>query len=860
MLLRSASLAILLAVPPLLALAAPAAAAELSAEGQQCVGAQSAALAKQVKKAARELTRCVKRAGRGRQLDERDPGVQSVDACVLADPRGKLAKLGEKAAARLERACPDPLPAFGVSDAATASARASAAAVGLVRDVLGPDLGPGALAMERRDAKCQQAAWQASAGCQRARLRAFARCQRDALRGGADSPQGLSEGCLGAGAEPQPDPKGKIARACADPRRGLARAVAKRCDGLDVFTLLPPCGMAADPTACLAAHAACRTCEVLAISHRLARDCDLFDDGVANASCSGGPTLLSCVSPAQGAMLALPDGAGATFLGHLQGGLGIDEVSVEGVPVPVAEDGSFEAPVATAFGTNFVSLEAEDALGRPYATTCGFVASEAYLAEDAFLADAFSLKLGQAAVDDGSRSGAIGSLGDVVHAVVNSNGLRNALHAALLAANPLKPNACDETVLGVCVLRSQIVYNSSTANGAHDASLTLVANGLGASATIRNVVLDVRASGHVAGIPYDTTGTATFASIALGQVLDVGLAGDSVTASVRGGSTSVSVGAISTSFSGLDGAIVNLAVTLLQGPVKNLLSSTLSGFLEDQLGGVLGSLLDGLDPPDTLAPVPRLGGGAIALLVESAWSALSVSSERARFGLGSRLGAADDHGLPSLGVPLVPSPTSDDPPTSEPALLAARVDALNQALHALWRGGLLHGALMEGDAPSLPAGFVAELEASLPPVATGLTGDELALALGALRALVTLPGVFDVPTQLAVGAEATARLQIVDDRLVFSDPAVTAVHLAGVDASLDAGQQALLETVVGAVLERLLADALAAGALGLAIPAFEVSPEAAAYGLPLGGEIGIVDPTLTTTPSHAHAEGPIGLR
>ena len=110
---------------------------------------------------------------------------------------------------------------------------------------------------------------------------------------------------------------------------------------------------------------------------------------------------------------------------------------------------------------NFVDIAAVDGTGREATRTCAFLVASQWAPEAGALAGSVSLRLRQAAVDDGSRAGAIDSLADVLDRVLQSSGLRSTLHSALLAANPLKPSSCDQSVLGICVLRSEVIYLDS---------------------------------------------------------------------------------------------------------------------------------------------------------------------------------------------------------------------------------------------------------------------------------------------------------------------------------------------------------------------------------------------------------------
>lgn len=102
-----------------------------------------------------------------------------------------------------------------------------------------------------------------------------------------DNATTLRDACMGSGAVPQVDLKGKIAKSCTDPSGGFAKVLEKSCDGESLATLFPGCGES-DPGAtadCLNTALACRFCLATNATDHLTRNCDLFDNQVADNSC-----------------------------------------------------------------------------------------------------------------------------------------------------------------------------------------------------------------------------------------------------------------------------------------------------------------------------------------------------------------------------------------------------------------------------------------------------------------------------------------------------------------------------------------------------------------------------------------------
>ncbi len=83
----------------------------------------------------------------------------------------------------------------------------------------------------------------------------------------------------------QADPKGKIQKTCVTK---LADAIGKRCTGIDLVRAFPGC-QTSDPgelQVCLDRMVECQVCRALNEADNLDRNCDLFDDSLANGSCS----------------------------------------------------------------------------------------------------------------------------------------------------------------------------------------------------------------------------------------------------------------------------------------------------------------------------------------------------------------------------------------------------------------------------------------------------------------------------------------------------------------------------------------------------------------------------------------------
>lgn len=283
----------------LVVLAAGTAAAQPQTKDQRaCTGAMNGALAAVASAAAADVVGCIQDGSKGKLAT-------SVDACALADRKGKVAKATDKAGDAFAKRCTGTSrvpagaprkPPYGVSDAATVDAAALDGGRAPFHDVLGADIDGAVLreASGKAAARCQQRVVADLRGCAATLLREFNACKKSGLARKASPFDDAADlaACFGA------DPKGKIARRCdrrVEVRPGkldldsLRKGLATRCSvpGVDLTAALPGCA-AADVEgahACLERAARCRACLALRAGDALDLDCDLLDDETDNESC-----------------------------------------------------------------------------------------------------------------------------------------------------------------------------------------------------------------------------------------------------------------------------------------------------------------------------------------------------------------------------------------------------------------------------------------------------------------------------------------------------------------------------------------------------------------------------------------------
>lgn len=575
-----------------------------------------------------------------------------------------------------------------------------------------------------------------------------------------------------------------------------------------------------------------------------------------------GPAI-RCDSPFDGQILNQPPTGTIAFSGQVADISGVSTAVVNGVTVPVNAVGRFEATIPIQYGINFVDVSATDGVGRQASRTCAFLVADTWAPDDRTFSDTLSLRLRQAAFDDALRTDGLDSLADVLHTMINSRELRDTIHRSLSASPTLKPSGCDSSVLGVCVLRSEVIYRDLQINGPNNVTLTLVAGGMQANVRVQNLRVRIRVRGHVAGINYDTEGWVTFTDVSVRAILDASLSGGRPRIRVRPGSVSTTVGDINTDFSGVDGAIIDIVVDLFNGTVRNLVAGLVRDFVTDNVNDVLDDVIGGLDISSlgTSFAVPRLDRPqTIPLTFGVGFSTLSTTSSRMLFGIGTRFFTPPAHARPTFGAPSRAGARLLDAGGSGSTAVAVHESILNQALHALWRGGFFDANLDSSTISGVPAGVEATLATGLPPVAEVDDGGRVRVSLGAVSLNLLYPDLFTEPIQVSLGARVSMRARLVGEDLDFDDLVIEEIYFSTDLATLDSGTRDTIEGFLRRLLERILRPALNDALPAIPIPSFTLPASVSAYGLPAGAVLGIVSPALTMEQPHVVLRGEFAVR
>jgi len=550
-----------------------------------------------------------------------------------------------------------------------------------------------------------------------------------------------------------------------------------------------------------------------------------------------------------GAMVRIPESGQLVFEGSVADANGVGSVHINGKAVSVGANGRISQSLPVRFGMNFVDIVAVDRFGAESTRVCSFLASAQFHPPQDLLAGAVTLSLGQAALDDNDPKGEIDSLNDLLHAALNSRALRDALHEELLRANPVKPRSCDQKVLGLCVFRTEIRYLDSELRGPNSTQLTLIPSGVHARVVLNDVRLKLRVDGTLS-----STGWAKFSRITVDADFDARLVGGRPSIQVRRDSVSVGVEGISTEFGGVSGFFLDIVLSLAKGTLRDAVRNLVSSWVRDNFNQILDGVLGGLDISSlgSRFSIPSLDGSKdIEVNFGLGFTSLDVTSQRMRFGIGTRFSSSTALAMTSLGVAIPSGGTLRERDGTTPTELAVQVAVFNQALHALWRAGLfegnLSGVLGAGDAVD---GLQIVVSAQLPPVAHLRADGMTELGLGALRLSLVYPGLWDVPIVLSLGARATMRAQLSGEDLRFSDLVVQELMFSSESTPLDSESRDVLTDVLMSLVQSLVASALNDAIPALPIPSFALPSSLTPFGIPAGARLGLKDRVLLTRPPH----------
>ena len=260
---------------------------EQDKDQQRCINQVNKNFAKVASAQGKQICDCIKDGSKGSLDDE-----MTIEECMAADAKGKVGRAKQGTLSKELKSC-DATPDFGYRSGASANEAAIAKELAIFHGIFGSNLDM-VIKTEfiiKNTAKCQHAVAKQAKKCQDAKLKVFNGCKKNALKGKGGpkvtSAEELRDTCLGTETDVMLDPTGKIQKDCVDKLRDT---IDKKCmsrKGVVLSDAFPPFDPNGGSTlqAFLDRIIECEACKPINQADALNRNCDLFDDGVANASC-----------------------------------------------------------------------------------------------------------------------------------------------------------------------------------------------------------------------------------------------------------------------------------------------------------------------------------------------------------------------------------------------------------------------------------------------------------------------------------------------------------------------------------------------------------------------------------------------
>ena len=597
-------------------------------------------------------------------------------------------------------------------------------------------------------------------------------------------------------------------------------------------------------------------------------DKELYEeiDVVVNAS---GPDI-NCDAPFDGEMIDHPPGDSITFDGMVSDAHSVDSVTVNGDSVSLAANGNggydFSTSVDTRYGVNFVDIAATDEFGEENVRTCAFTVADAWQPEGQAIDDGISLSLFQDAIDDGSFDGDIDSLNDLLMTALNSQGIENMMLAEL------DDFSQSDSITVSFVSCSYTVYVEDidiTSGPLHVTSLDLIDGGLTMEATLNDIFLELFVDvGWCFG---NLNPEVDISSVDLSLTADLEQVNGEPSLTLNN-VNNVTSGSISLSGQNWASDLLYSGVeSIVQGTLRSTVEDTFEDVIVDNFDALIGDVISSLEVSELGAEfdVPRLDSDDTLSLgfTPDDFSTIDVDPDRALFGIAPRIYSADGagHGIDSPGAPypqtslFIQDPDPAGVGQDHTASAAVHIALLNQALHALWRGGLFHADVGGALGDDLPDGASVQLSAAMPPM-VALDDDGTAeLMMGTVGVELVLPGVFDDPVSLTVGLTAETGLDLNGLEIAFDGVILDEFYLSPNEISINSNTRDILEVFLSDLFQDIVDQSLNAALPALPIPSFEIPPAMAQFGLAQGSELGLRDISVDQTSRYIELDASFGV-
>jgi M6 family metalloprotease-like protein len=243
-----------------------------SGDGSACLDAMVKSGAKVSRTQLQEAVRCMNDYAAGKSA--------SMENCLYADQRGKVAKAAGKTVLADARRCTVE-PAFGYVGADAVNNAAVANAIAAPSDLFGSPMDEGLVARssDPSAAGCQKVAVRSMSKLIKLQLKEYRNCVKAQARAGAITSQSALAQCLAAATYATST---KIENATLKVRHKIRNACAWL--GLEVFS--SSCDPQQTASQCAERVASCRVCRTASGMNGFVESCDLYDDGEANSTCA----------------------------------------------------------------------------------------------------------------------------------------------------------------------------------------------------------------------------------------------------------------------------------------------------------------------------------------------------------------------------------------------------------------------------------------------------------------------------------------------------------------------------------------------------------------------------------------------
>ena len=567
---------------------------------------------------------------------------------------------------------------------------------------------------------------------------------------------------------------------------------------------------------------------------------------------------IRCFTPEEGELVLIDDGGQVTLTGQASDFSGVQSITIDGRSVNFDQDGRFQAEVNAQWGLNIHEIIASDESGESSAF-CAYFAASSFLNEGSILNDALILFLGQDIVDDGAPDQPLQSIGDVLRRVVNSPGLRDNVHAAAGAQNPLVPTECRTRVLGVCLFRFGVRYENFEISRNNELSLTLLDRALRVRVELKDIAVSARLRGTLGNRARVSTSGITM-DLTFNTELGVGGRPNISLRSLN----EVTINRLDSDFSGfITGFLLELAFSAFEGLIRDTVTDAIRDFLQSELDNTLTGLFSDSSIGDlgTGFSISHPLGGDLTFQLLSRLNRFDWSPQGIVLGLGTQFDGPQNIALDTPGIPLLPM---DDLPFPNGQAIGASVQlgVLNQALFQLWQAGFFDindQGLAQSLDLGLPDGAEVTLNVAYPPFVEGIEdSSSLKVALGPLTATVLYPGFFEEPFPIQLVAKLNARVSLQGERDLSFDGVEIERIIFSLGSSVPASARSILEDVLRDVVQNLVDDALNSALPSLPLPELTIPTGFEEFNLPPSIRLGLRSPNLSGARSLWYLTGSFG--